>query len=350
MINTLAEPPADSEELQGGGSSRPDVSVIIPAFNTERFLATAIHSALAQPECKEVFVIDDGSTDGSLAIARSFDDPRLVVLTNGRNRGPSYTRNRGLDAATGRWIALLDSDDWYAPGRLHRLRHIAEAHFADMVADDTYIIDDGATSPHTTQFALGRYRIEGTKTVSTSEFVRSNRPGLSCARLGVSKPLMRTEFLRRHGLRYDDQTLFCEDFRLYLLCLLNGARFVVTPEPLYYRRRRTGSTTLPDATSVLATSEARLIRGNLDSAIKLREQPQVQGDVQTVEELLRREQLLRDQLAYVRFSAAARERRLGQALHELLERPSLPVYLSRKFRDRLHRKMHRLNPSAVAQP
>lgn len=93
------------------------VSVVIPAYNAERYLAAAIHSVLAQSHADlELVVVDDGSADGtaSVAAAAAADDQRVRVLTQ-PNAGVGAARNRGLAATAGEWVGFLDADDiWFA--------------------------------------------------------------------------------------------------------------------------------------------------------------------------------------------------------------------------------------------
>jgi glycosyltransferase involved in cell wall biosynthesis len=96
----------------------PLVSVVIPVFNRYDCLTVAVASALGQSERDiEVIVVDDGSTP---ALARSAlpEDPRIVLLTHERNRGAAAARNTGIKAAKGDFIAFLDSDDRWEPGKL----------------------------------------------------------------------------------------------------------------------------------------------------------------------------------------------------------------------------------------
>ena len=98
---------------------QPDVSFVIAAYNAEPTLSRAIDSALAQRGVSvEVVVVDDCSTDGTLVLARAYTDPRVRVIALERNSGPGGARNAGLDAAQGRWVAVLDSDDTVRPERL----------------------------------------------------------------------------------------------------------------------------------------------------------------------------------------------------------------------------------------
>ncbi len=98
---------------------QPLVSIIIPCYNAERYIAEAIDSALAQTYPKiEVIVIDDGSTDGSLAVIRSFGD--RIRWETGPNRGACAARNRGIALARGALIQFLDADDLLHPNKLER--------------------------------------------------------------------------------------------------------------------------------------------------------------------------------------------------------------------------------------
>ncbi|WP_158625588.1 glycosyltransferase family 2 protein [Corallococcus carmarthensis] len=96
--------------------------MVIPAFNVERYLGAALASALGQTvEDVEVVVVDDGSTDGTVAVARGQGDARVRVFENERNQGPARTRNVAIEQARGEWIAILDADDWWKQDRLERL-------------------------------------------------------------------------------------------------------------------------------------------------------------------------------------------------------------------------------------
>jgi len=98
---------------------KPAVSVILPVHNRADVLGRAIQSVLDQHlNDFELIVVDDGSTDGSLAVAQSFADPRIRIIELGENRGGSAARNAGIRAASAPLIAFLDSDDTYLPEKL----------------------------------------------------------------------------------------------------------------------------------------------------------------------------------------------------------------------------------------
>ncbi|WP_166849830.1 glycosyltransferase family 2 protein [Isoptericola sp. BMS4] len=111
---------------------RPRISAVVPGKDVAPFLADALTSLGRQvedPRDLEVIVIDDGSTDATADVARQFTGrlPGLTVLTNPEPSGLANARNQGLAAATGRYVAFLDADDWLAPGRLAHLADASDA-------------------------------------------------------------------------------------------------------------------------------------------------------------------------------------------------------------------------------
>lgn len=97
----------------------PEISVVIATYNRRRSLPRAIDSVLAQEGVGfELIVVDDASRDDTRDYLATLCDPRLRVIALEHNAGPSGARNRGLDAARGEFVAFLDSDDAYRPGRL----------------------------------------------------------------------------------------------------------------------------------------------------------------------------------------------------------------------------------------
>lgn len=98
---------------------QPLVSVIVPTFNRSPYLQTALHSVFAQTLTDfELIVVDDGSTDETATLLDAIRDPRLRVVRHETNRGIATARNSGLAAASGKYIAWLDSDDTCRRGRL----------------------------------------------------------------------------------------------------------------------------------------------------------------------------------------------------------------------------------------
>ena len=95
------------------------VSVVVPTFNREAYLRQAVGSVVAQTHRDwELIVVDDGSTDGTRAYLESLDERRLRVIAGGHTGNPGRARNVGLATARGRYVAFLDSDDWWEPDKL----------------------------------------------------------------------------------------------------------------------------------------------------------------------------------------------------------------------------------------
>lgn len=111
------------------------VSIIIPVYNGEKYIESALNSCISQTYLDiEVLVINDGSTDNTEQIVRSYQKKyNNIILINQQNRGVSAARNRGLENASGEWITFLDADDEIFPVAIERLVEIAEKNSADIV-------------------------------------------------------------------------------------------------------------------------------------------------------------------------------------------------------------------------
>jgi len=100
-------------------NGEPKITVLLPVYNGEKYLRQAIESILDQTFTDFMFlIIDDGSTDGSTDIIRSYDDPRIKFLRNETNLTLISTLNKGIDASRGEYIARMDQDDISMPDRL----------------------------------------------------------------------------------------------------------------------------------------------------------------------------------------------------------------------------------------
>ena len=99
------------------------ISVVIPLYNKEQYVARAILSVLSQIyPVHEIIIVDDGSQDSSVAQVNSLlTDHNNITLLTQANSGPSAARNKGMERASGEWIALLDADDWWEPNHLSSL-------------------------------------------------------------------------------------------------------------------------------------------------------------------------------------------------------------------------------------
>lgn len=146
------------------------VSVIMPSWNTGRFIAQSIESVINQTyENWELIIVDDCSTDNTEEVVKGFNDSRIKYFKNEKNSGAALTRNRALRQAQGEWIAFLDSDDLWAPEKLERmLSFMTENNYA--FAYHEYVKIDEESKP------LNIY-VSGPKVVTERKMYNYGYPG-----------------------------------------------------------------------------------------------------------------------------------------------------------------------------
>lgn len=204
------------------------VSILIPCFNAERWVGQAIESALAQTWSeKEVIVVDDGSTDGSLAIIKSFGD--RIRWESGANRGGNNARNRLIDLAQGQWLQFLDADDYLMPRKIDAQAAVIDAH-PDV---------DVLFGP-----AMVEWHIPGMSGVTLEEIPEPRDLWVLLALWNLPQtgaPLWRRSALQEVGGWRVDQPC-CQEHELYFRLLAAGKRFRYDDaHGAVYRRFATGS-------------------------------------------------------------------------------------------------------------
>jgi len=238
-----------------GASQQVDISVVVAAYNVAEYVGQCLESLLACTGVGlEVIVVDDASSDATAdtVSARFGAAPNVKLLRLGINRGPSHARNMAITAATGQWIAWVDADDWCAPVRFRALLELAHRFDADVVSDDQHVVEDGFRQPWSTINRVNRWRQRVSEPVSFERFVRSRH---------IVKPLIKRSFLQAHHLRFNEEVRHGEDFLLLSELLLAGARWHMSPVPMYYYRIRQGS----------ITNTGEFAHGNLRSLERLLE-------------------------------------------------------------------------------
>ncbi len=221
----------------------PDVSFLIAAYNVAPFIAEALASGLDQCDATvELIVVDDGSDDGTTDIVAEMAsrDPRIIHIRNDNSSGPAAARNQAIAVAKGTWLAVLDGDDVITPGRTARLLALAEATSADIVADNFERITVDGAPTGATMFPKSEDPFSFVVDVAT--FLDGN---LALTRnrfsLGAIKPMIRSAFVRRHGLDFPQDLQIGEDYQFLVDALLKGARFIVSSHDDYKYRIRPGS-------------------------------------------------------------------------------------------------------------
>lgn len=214
----------EDEELR-----MPEISVVVPVYNAEKTLRRCVESILFGEEHNlEVILLEDCSTDGSWALCQTLAEeyPQVVCLQNDRNRGVSYTRNRGLDSATGQYLLFVDSDDWVRGSYVKTLITAAKENPGKLVACGFTFVDH-------TKSEQRYYGITDTTLLTRQEFHR-----LSGAVMlqQLWNKVFYPEQIRKAGIRFDETISMGEDYRFVMDVIetLDYRECVVIQEPLYY--------------------------------------------------------------------------------------------------------------------
>lgn len=210
------------------------VSVIIPVYNVEDYLAECLDSVINQTERDiEIICVEDCSTDSSLEILQEYakKDNRIVILQNEMNSGLSVTRNNGLAIAKGEYILFVDSDDLIKPELLEQTLKYADG--VDMVCFNYEEYNPQKIG----SFAHG-YNLEDGLYSNEEYFVESQKKS-SFVVVAVAK-LYRKDFLLQNNLRFLDGMLY-EDNLFYLQCVLKAKNIYSLNLKLYIYRIRPNS-------------------------------------------------------------------------------------------------------------
>lgn len=192
----------------------PLVSILIPCYNAERWVAEAIQSALDQTHTdKEVIVVDDGSTDGSLDVIRSFGDK--IRWETGPNRGGNAARNRLLDLSSGEWLQYLDADDYLLPDKVKTQIQVLTAYSDSDVIYSPVLFEEWLDN-------------NGPAPIQLSPLHPPLDPWILLARWQL--PQTGGSLWRRRAIinagKWDESLPCCQEHDLYLRLLSTGSRFV----------------------------------------------------------------------------------------------------------------------------
>jgi len=212
------------------------VSIIMPAYNAERFIGDAIRSVLEQTYTDwELIVVDDGSTDSTATIIRHLEshDSRIHYVFQ-KNGLQGKARNTGIEKSTGSFIAFLDSDDLWIPTKLEKQTEAIAKKNADVVFSDAYLITDEECNNETTlKSAIGQF--------SGRDFFDSL---VLHNQIPVLTVLLNRAALAKVGLFEEGEPFQgCEDYDLWLRLAKAGCVFYGMSEALARYRRHDGATT-----------------------------------------------------------------------------------------------------------
>ena len=215
----------------------PEISVILPVFNSEEFIGKAIESVLAQTfEDFELIIVNDGSTDSSKDIIDSFIDDRIRIISQS-NQGPGAARNNALKMAQGSYVMYLDSDDWFCPDALE----VAYSEITKYDSDFTFfkmINYDGERYYENDWFELKTLQVFENKVFNPRE-----TPGsIFDLSVGVCQKIYNRFFLERIDARFPEG-IFFEDMPFFYYVFLKAERISIVNRHLYVRRKHTSSIT-----------------------------------------------------------------------------------------------------------
>jgi len=222
---------------------QPLISVLMPAYNAGKFIAETIQSILTQtyPHL-ELIVINDGSTDNTKEIVLSFNDKRIKYIENERNLEKIATNNKGLDLASGVYIAKMDSDDVAEPNRFEKqISYLKQHPEVSIVGSWFRRMDDGRIECYPE-------KDEDIKVQFLEENVLAN-----------STAMFRAADVKRAALRYDDRFIaYAEDYKFWTEAAINGLKFSNIPEVLVNYRIHNAQAT--ELNKHKQTTNADLIR------------------------------------------------------------------------------------------
>ena len=202
--------------------NRPLVSVLMPAYNSELYIAEAIQSILNQTYRNiELIIFDDGSSDKTRQVIQGFTDPRIIKVLSDQNYGVVRARNEMIDRTTGKYIALMDADDIADPTRLEKQVSVLETGKYDLCGSAQWVLDEGT----------GRIK------KSKDRFSDADLRALLAVYCGLCNSAMtgKAEIFKR--FKYDTSILTSEDYYLWVQMAAAGFRFLNLPERLITYRR-----------------------------------------------------------------------------------------------------------------
>lgn len=210
----------------------PKISVIMPLFNAEKYVAKAIESILRQTFTDfELIMIDDCSTDGTMSVVNGIKDYRIKIIKNSKNSGIAYSRNIGLKNASGEYIAFMDDDDIAPVDRLEtEVKYLDEHLDIDVVGGRYCAIDEN-------DILLLDY---GTP-LCNPEFIRATL--MFYDPIGNGSIMMRSSLIRKNNLSFSDKCYGMEDYKFWIDCSVVG-RITNIDKVLLLWRTNHGSETL----------------------------------------------------------------------------------------------------------
>lgn len=197
------------------------ITVLMPAYNVEKYIKKTIESVLMQTyENFELIIVDDGSNDNTVSIIKSINDPRITLILNERNMGLPYTRNKLLNLANGSYIALMDADDLCHKKRFEeQIKYLKNNPDIDIVG---------------TRYITFGKKILKVNSVETNPNKMKYRLIFFNSLLN-SSVMIRREFLTNNKIKYRDDFKVVQDYAFWIDCSKYGEISNINKVLLKYR-------------------------------------------------------------------------------------------------------------------
>lgn len=214
----------------------PVISVVMPVYNRSDLVARAIESILNQTFADfEFIIVDDGSDEATKKILSEYAkaDNRIHLLRNAENKGIAYARQRGLDAARGEFIAVMDSDDWSAPDRLKKSLSFMRDHpeidamtgFIKKLPKDQSLPAVTVGEPYQKAFLPGHYEVDLT--------FYNSFPNVAS--------FYKRAFVQENNIRYNPEIISAEDYDFWRQVILKGGKMASVSDTFVYVRSHGGN-------------------------------------------------------------------------------------------------------------
>lgn len=184
----------------------PLVSVIMPAYNGEKYIREAIESILNQTyDNLELVIVEDKSTDNTLNIIQGYQDFRIRLYLNAQNRGIAYSTNLAISKSSGKYIALLDDDDIALERRLEwQVAFLEEHEEIDILGGRSALIDKD-----------GKFIRYDKEPIYNSNFIKANLLFYN-KKFANCTAMIRKSFIEKNNLKYQENCLGMQDFKFYI--------------------------------------------------------------------------------------------------------------------------------------
>ena len=214
------------------------VSVILPAFNSERYIKESIESVLNQTFDEfELIIVNDGSTDSTLDIIKSFKDDRIKII-NQSNQGPGAARNNALQIVNSEYVMFLDSDDWLSGDAIEIAYGEAIKYDTDLTFFQMINYNDGEVYEND-WFEMKTFD----ESFENRAFCPDETPGsIFDLSVGVCQKIYRTSFLKDIDAKFPEG-IFFEDMPFFYYVYLKAERISIIKKHLYFRRKHDDSIT-----------------------------------------------------------------------------------------------------------